>query len=110
MNEEHLQRIDRETLARAIQHMDRDELRLLNRLVVDRLKLLDQAHSTAGLAQFSVGDRINFADSTGQSKSGTIIRLNKKTASILTDDQQQWNVSPHLLGRIKPAERTDDAT
>lgn len=33
----------------------------------------------------------------GSVKTGVIMRLNKKTASVITDDQQQWKVSPHYL-------------
>ena len=49
------------------------------------------------LARFSVGNRVSFQNTSGERKAGVIIRLNKKTASIATDDGQQWNVHPSLL-------------
>jgi len=103
MADKHPQTVDRDTLVQLVQRMGEDELRFVNRLIVDRLKLLDQAHSTVMLAQFNVGDRVGFMSRDGEHKVGMVARLNKKTASIVTDDQQQWNVSPHLLQPIKPA-------
>ena len=81
----------------AIRRMGEDDLRYLNHLIVDRLKLITQARSTAMLAEFSVGDRVSFANHSGDRKTGTIIRLNKKTASITTDDGQHWKVHPSYL-------------
>ena len=77
--------------------MSEDDLRFLNRLIVERLKLIGQARSTAMLSHFSVGDRVSFPSTTGERKAGVIVRLNKKTASIATDDGQQWNVHPGFL-------------
>lgn len=34
---------------------------------------------------------------------GMVLRLNKKTISIATDDGHQWNVAPGLLRLIKSA-------
>jgi hypothetical protein len=94
--------VDRASAAEAIRRMNEDDLRFLNRLIVDRLKLIGQARSTVMLAHFNVGDRVSFPSATGQRKSGVIVRLNKKTASIATDDRQQWNVHPGFLTRIGP--------
>jgi hypothetical protein len=62
------------------------------------------------LAQFSVGDRVSFPSTCGERKLGVIVRLNKKTASIATDDGQHWNVHPGFLspvgaGAIEPQGR-----
>lgn len=97
MTSESLELADRAAAAEAIRRMGEDDLRFLNRLIVERLKLIHQARSTAMLAHFSVGDRVSFQSSTGERKSGVIFRLNKKTASIRTDDGQQWNVHPAYL-------------
>jgi len=89
--------VDRAGAVEAIRRMSEDDLRFLNRLIVERLKLIGQARSTSMLARFSVGDRVGFASPSGQRKVGVIIRLNKKTASIATDDGQHWNVHPGFL-------------
>ena len=30
-----------------------------------------------------------------------ILKFNKKTVAVLTDDGQHWNVAPHLLSKVK---------
>jgi hypothetical protein len=91
------QLMNRTEAAEAIRRLDEGDLRFLNRLIVERLKLLHQARSTVMLAHFSVGDRVSFPASTGEQKTGVIVRLNKKTASIDTSDGQRWNVHPVYL-------------
>ena len=49
---------DRVGAAEAIRRMSEEDLRFLNRLIVERLKLIHQARSTAMLAHFGVGDRV----------------------------------------------------
>ena len=100
--------LDRALFTEALRHMDEQDLLYLNRMVVERLNLLAQAKSTVQLAQFAQGDRVCFTLDTGEVKRGVIVRLNKKTASLLTDDRQNWKVSPGLLRKdTQPAEASD---
>jgi hypothetical protein len=101
MSTESFELADRARAAEAIWRMNEEDLRFLNRLIVERLKFIHQARSTAMLSHFSVGDRVSFQSSTGERKAGVIVRLNRKTASIATDDGQKWNVHP---GFLRPAE------
>jgi hypothetical protein len=94
--------VDRAAAVEAIRRMNEDDLRFLNRMIVERLKLISQARSTTMLARFNLGDRVSFPANTGERKSGVIVRLNKKTASIATDDGQQWNVHPSFMMPIEP--------
>ena len=87
----------------ALRHMGEEDLLFLNRMVVERLNLLAQARSTVHLAQFSEGDRIEFTMNDGTVKRGIVVRLNKKTASLRTDEGQQWKVSPTLLRKQSSA-------
>jgi hypothetical protein len=96
------QLMNRTQAAEAIRRLNEEDLRFLNRLIVERLKLLHQARSTVMLAHFSVGDRVSFPTATGDQKSGVIVRLNKKTASIDTSDGQRWNVHPGYLKADSP--------
>jgi hypothetical protein len=104
MGGERFELVDRAAAAETIRRMNEDDLRFLNRLIVERLKLMHQARSTAMLARFSVGDRVSFQSTSGERKVGVIIRLNKKTASIATDDGQQWNVHPGFLPPVGPGD------
>ncbi|QNP49107.1 hypothetical protein [Diaphorobacter aerolatus] len=96
--------LDRELFAEALRHMGEEDLLYLNRMVIERLNLLAQVKSTVQLAQFTEGDRVEFTTNQGVIKRGTIVRLNKKTASLRTDDGQDWKVSPSLLR--KASDRT----
>ena len=89
--------LDRELFVHALRHMGEEDLRYLNRMVVERLNLLAQARSTVQLSQFAEGDRVSFTTNDGADKHAVVLRLNKKTASLLTDDGQNWKVSPMLL-------------
>lgn len=89
--------LDRELFVQALRHMGEEDLLFLNRMVVERLNLLAQAKSTVQLAQFAEGDRVEFTTQDGAVKHGVVVRLNKKTASLSTDDAQNWKVSPALL-------------
>lgn len=104
MENERSESLDRKTAADAIRRMNEEDLRFLNRLIVERLNLLGQARSTVMLARFSVGDRVVFQSSAGERKTGVIVRLNKKTASIVTDDGQHWNVAPGFLTALRPGD------
>jgi len=74
-----------------------EELHYLNRLIIERLKLLHQERSTTQMQRFNVGEKVRFKDPSGTVKTGTIIRLNKKTASLITTSGEQWNVAPGFL-------------
>jgi hypothetical protein len=89
--------LDRELFTQALRRMGEEDLLYLNRMVVERLNLLAQAKSTVELAQFAEGDRVQFTASDGSIKYGIVMRLNKKTASVRTDEGQSWKVSPGLL-------------
>jgi len=94
--------VDRELFVQALRNMGEEDLLFINSLVVERLKLLAQARSTVELARFGVGDRVEFTVSDGTVKRATVMRLNRKTASLRTEDGQNWTVSPTLL-RMAPA-------
>ena len=69
----------------------------LNRLIVERLKLIAQARSTALMSQFNIGERVGFRTPNGEWENCVIQKLNKKTVTVLTDEGRRWNVSPGLL-------------
>jgi hypothetical protein len=83
-----------------IKDLNEEELVYLNRLIIERLKLIYQEKSTRSLARFNLGESVGFPDHAGKMKMGRIIRLNKKTATILTMDGQRWKVSPGLLRSV----------
>ncbi len=80
-----------------IKRLNEKDLVYINRLVVERLKLLSQQRSTTQMQQFNIGEKVSFFDNNGTQKKGKIQKLNKKTISVITDDNQRWNVGPGLL-------------
>ncbi len=84
--------------------LSEDQLRALNRDIVRRLDLANYARRKAQLMSFQVGDRVEFETDRGI-VSGTVVRLNQKTASIETDDGPGYRVSPSFLRKVN-VERT----
>jgi hypothetical protein len=89
--------LDKDSAIEAIQKLGVNDLRFLNSLIVERLKILYQMKSSIQMSSFSIGDKVNFQVSAGCVKRGIIHRLNKKTVTIITEDNHQWNVAPGLL-------------
>ncbi len=78
-----------------------DELIELNQKIVARLKFLDSVHTHKEMMQFSPGDRVCFEPPGRGRLFGTLIKFNKKTVTVITESGQKWNVSPHLLFKVK---------
>lgn len=76
--------------------LSEDELIELNRRVVERLRLVRSARSLTQLAKFTVGTAVEFQADDGRTVSGTIARLNRRTATVATASGS-WRVSPSLL-------------
>ena len=95
--------VDRVSAVEAIKRLGEEDLRFLNRLIVERLKLISQARATKLMTSFTKGDRVVFKTSDGRMVDGVVLRLNKKTISVVTDDDDQWNVAPSLLCLVQSA-------
>lgn len=79
--------------------LNEEQLRVINQKVVERLKLIHRAQSTVSLARFNLGDSVYFLYN-GQRTTGTITRLNQKTATLRLDNGRIWLVAPGLLTKI----------
>jgi hypothetical protein len=55
------------------------------------------------MARFGIGDRVCFQAPDGRDLNGVVVRLNKKTVSVDTDDGHRWNVAPGFLRLVKAA-------
>ncbi len=97
MKKESAGALDRAVAIEEIKKLGEEDLLFLDRVITERLNLMAQAKSTLLMADFHVGARVCFQGTGGVLKSGVIFRLNKKTASIRTDDGHLWNVSPSFL-------------
>lgn len=89
--------LDKVSAVEAVNKLGEEDLRYLNRLIVERLRLLHQARSTRQMAKFSAGDRVSFFDGGVNLISGIVARLNRKTLMVMADNGMRWNVAPGLL-------------
>jgi ribosomal protein L21E len=86
-----------------IDRLSEPELVDLNRRIVERLRLLAQMRAHTQMLEFKVGDRVSFqADGRGPVE-GMLTRYNRKTVTVITDNGQQWNVSPGFLAKAAPS-------
>jgi hypothetical protein len=74
-----------------------EELFDLNKRLVEHIKARHQARSQTAIAKFHVGDRVQFKTPEGELIKGTIIRINRKTVTLHSDDHLHWKVSAVLL-------------
>ncbi len=84
-----------------IDKLTESELIDLNHRIVERLKFLESMRAHADMLEFSVGEKVSFRASGRQPLLGTLVKYNRKTVTVVTEDGQKWNVSPHLLERVK---------
>ncbi len=74
-------------------------LRLLNRMIVERLKLYHKARDLNQLARFNIMDNVSFQHND-QTITGIVVRLNHRSMTIRTLGGHQWNVAPSFLTRV----------
>jgi hypothetical protein len=87
-----------------------EELLELNRRVVERIRLLRLGRCRANMAELHVGDRVSFHPECGHEVTGTIVRLNRKSVTVVSTDGAHWRVGPGFLTKIAdPSDRHDDA-
>lgn len=57
------------------------------------------------MMEFNVGEKVSFTPSGREEVIGILVKYNKKTVTVLTEDGQKWNVSPHLLSKVNKTEK-----
>jgi hypothetical protein len=85
-----------------IDRLTEAELIELNHRIVARLRLMQQMRAHVGMMAFRVGERVAFAPPGHGRIEGVLVRYNRKTVTVLTDDGRNWNVSPELLSPAGP--------
>ena len=86
-----------------IDNMTAEELMALNHRIVERLKMLEALETHQAMMDFNIGARVSFEGRQGERLLGTLVKYNRKTVTVVTDNGQRWNVSPHLLSPVKDA-------
>jgi hypothetical protein len=88
-----------------IDHLSAEELVVLNHRIVERLKMLESLEAHKSMMQFHPGARVSFDSPQNERLTGTIMKFNRKTVTVVTDNGQRWNISPHLLSAVKDVSR-----
>ena len=88
-----------------IDNLTEEELNELHRRIVERLKFLDSMRAHVEMMEFSIGDRVSFRANGRERKEGLLIKYNKKTVTVITDQGEKWNVSPSLLSRVESSSK-----
>lgn len=84
-----------------IDSLSEKELIGLNHRIVERLKFLESMRTHAEMLTFSVGERVSFMSSQHEKMIGILVKYNRKTVTVITENGQKWNVSPQLLEKHK---------
>jgi hypothetical protein len=92
-----------------IDELTEAELIDLNHRIVERLRFLSQMRAHERMLDFKIGDRVTFQTEGRPPVTGMLVRYNRKTVTVITDDGQHWNVSPSLLRRGESPETADFA-
>ena len=83
-----------------LESLSYEELLELNHKITERLKFLDSMNAQKEMAKFNPGDEVYFSHPTQGKLTGTLLKYNQKTVTIVTTSGQRWNVSPHLLRKV----------
>ena len=86
-----------------IDHLSLDELIELNNHVVDRITHLENIQARLDMMAFNLGARVSFDSKQGR-QIGTLVKFNRKTVVVVTDEGRKWKVSPHFLSAVKDAD------
>ncbi len=91
-----------------IDNLTEEELIALNHKIVERLKFLESMHSHNEMMKFNPGEQVSFEPAGRGRQLGTLVKYNKKTVTIITESGQKWNISPHLLSKVKNVKSTSN--
>lgn len=83
-----------------LDQLTEDELVQLNRLVVARLRLMQEIRAHGRMMDFRLGQPVEFTDASGRPVRGVVARHNRKSVTVVTADGMQWRVSPALLKEV----------
>lgn len=93
---------DKKTAEEVIEKLGLDDLRFLNKLIVERINTLVRIRRGMQLLQFAPGDRVRFPSNDRGETEGTVIRVNQKTVSVSTGETDRWwNIPPGYLTKIQ---------
>jgi hypothetical protein len=91
-----------------IDHLTESELIELNQKIVQRLRMIGQMRAHVRMLDFKIGERVWFQSEREEIIRGVLVRYNKKSVTVVTDDGNRWTVSPGFLRKTTPASPTGE--
>ena len=91
--------LDKKELTALLRKATYEELKEANSLVISMLRGMDTKRAHTALQNFNIGDEVQFSASRGRIITGTIEKLNLKSASVKTANGG-WRVSPSFLRKL----------
>ena len=86
------------TLTAIIDQLDDEQLRGLNKLIVERLNINHRRKIAAASVQFRVGQKVSFYNTRLHVEmTGSIMKINRKTIRVQTTEYGIWNVTSTML-------------
>jgi hypothetical protein len=82
-----------------LRKLNEEQLRELNRLVVERIKLIRRAKSAMSMAKFNFRDKVYFMRN-GEKMVGTVVRMNPRSVTIVLADGVEWRIAPDFLTKM----------
>jgi len=77
-----------------------EELIQLNHRVVERIRMLQAMQAHVDMMAFNLGAKVSFDTDHGRVV-GTLVKYNRKTVNVVSDDGRQYRVTPGLLSAVK---------
>ena len=83
-----------------IEDMTIEQLLELNQVICDRIDYLRAKQDQNVLAQIHIGNQVSFKTDEG-TVFGIVIKKNRKTVIVLTEDKRRWKLPPGMLSIVK---------
>jgi len=91
-----------------INQLTEAELTDLNRRIVERLRMIRQMQAHVRMLEFKIGERVWFRTDVREVE-GVLVRYNRKSVTVVTDNGERWTVSPGFLQRSANSNSADEA-
>jgi biotin-(acetyl-CoA carboxylase) ligase len=80
-----------------IDQLTESELIHLNEKIIQRLRMIRQMRAHVQMLDFHIGERVWFQTDRDEIVRGMVVKYNKKSVTVVTDDGHRWTVSPGFL-------------
>jgi len=92
-----------------IDSLNETELIHLNQKIIERLRMMRQMRAHVQMLDFHIGERVWFQTDQLEIVRGVLVRYNKKSVTVVTDDGHRWTVSPGFLRKATTARAANGA-